>query len=312
MYQKLTIELKLSDEENKQESGSGLKLSGTSGVETKKEDLGESNPWDFDKNQEPVVISSVSTTNNTSSVQRNDISGDNIILIIGKYAAHLSIILEIALIAWICSQGMSDVYMNLQKLQGVFSICTLVVIVDAVLVNILYGRKVSLIVWALLLPFVYPMQRNKYVSGSGGLGTLCCFGFLVAFLAFFAFIFKAVAGYGEIIKIADNETRTEAVAVMDQTAADGQRIGDKIMKKVYVKDALVQKQGNTTVVALAGYGSVTIDGDVFMDTGNSNIETQMAFVKQNNGTYELRAVILNGAELSSYGAQSYWNSVILK
>ena len=119
-----------------------------------------------------------------SSVQRNDISGDNIILIIGKYAAHLSIILEIALIAWICSQGMSDVYMNLQKLQGVFSICTLVVIVDAVLVNILYGRKVSLIVWALLLPFVYPMQRNKYMSGSGGLGTLCCFGFLVAFLAF--------------------------------------------------------------------------------------------------------------------------------
>lgn len=306
------MEFKLSDEENKQESGSGLKLSGTSGVETKKEDLGESNPWDFDKTQEPVVISSVSTTKNAGSVYGKNTSGENIVLTIGKYAVYLSFILNFAVYAWICTQNHSEIFVNALKFQGLFSICSIIVILDAILVNILHERKISLIILAWILPFIYPMQRNKHVSGSGGMGTACCFASIIAAVGLFAFIMKSWSQYGNIITILDNETRAEAVAVMDQTTSDGQRIGDKIVRKVSIEDALVQKQGNTTVVALAGYGSVTIDGDVFMDTGNSNIETQMAFVKQNNGTYELRAVILNGAELSSYGAQSYWNSVILK
>lgn len=306
------MELKLTDEEKKQETGSGLKLSGTSGVETKKEDFQEANPWDFDKTQEPVVISSVSTTKNTGSVHGNDASGENIVLTIGKYAVYLSFILNFAAYAWICTQNHSEVFVNALKFQGLFGLCSIIVILDAILVNILYERKISLIVWALIFPIVYPMQRNKHVSGSSGMGTACFLVSIIAGLGMFGFIMKTWSEYGSIIMIMDNETRAEAAAVMDQTTTDGQRIGDKIMRKVSVEDALVQKQGNTTVVALAGYGSVTIDGDVFMDTGNSNIETQMAFVKQNNGTYELRAVIVNGVELTSYGAQSYWNSVILK
>lgn len=144
------------------------------------------------------------------------------------------------------------------------------------------------------------------------MATWCCIGALIAVLVLSTHMFKSVSMYGNIVAIMEEQTRTEAVALMDQMMEDGGRMGDKIMKNVYVEGAAMQKEGAYTFIGLVGNGSVKIDGDAFMDMGTASVETRLGFVKEGNGKYELQAVILDGTEMTSYGAKAYWNSVICR
>lgn len=306
------MELRFADDEKKENSESGLKLSETNHQQMEKEDNGIPNPWDFNVESEPVVISSISSTTETNTVGTKDQEGRELVLKIGMILVYVCFILNIASAAWICTQETSKLMENALKFQGLYTATTLICIVDAILVNILYERKISLIFLAWLLGFLYPVIRNKHVNGRSGMGGWCCFGTLIASLALVVYIFKGFSMYGNILVITDEETRTQAIALMDQTMEDGRRLGDKIMKNVHVEVAVIQKEGTYTCVGLLGEGRVKIDGDAFMDTGTASVETQLAFVKEGNGKYQLQAVVLDGTEMTSYGAKSYWNSVICR
>lgn len=307
------MELRFADDEKKENSESGLKLSETNHQQMEKEDNGVPNPWDFNVESEPVVISSISSTVQTDTVEtKKDQEGRELVLKIGMIVVYVCFILNIASIAWICTQETSSLMENQLKFQGLYTATTIICIVDAILVNILYERKISLVFVAWFLGFLYPVIRNKHVNGRSGMGGWCCFGTLIAFLFLVAYIFKGFSMYGNILVITDEETRTQAVALMDQTMEDGRRLGDKIMKNVRVEEAVIQKEGRYTCVGLLGEGRVKIDGDAFMDTGTVSVETQLAFVKEGNGEYQLQAVVLDGTEMTSYGAKSYWNSVICR
>lgn len=306
------MELRFADDEKKENSESGLKLSETNHQQMEKEDNGVPNPWDFNVESEPVVISSISSTTETNTVGTKDQEGRELVLKIGMIVVYVCFILNIASAAWICTQETSKLMENVLKFQGLYTATTLICIVDAILVNILYERKVSLVFVAWLLGFLYPVIRNKHVNGRSGMGGWCCFGTLIAGVVLTVYLFKGLSMYGSILVIMDEETRTQAVALMDQTMEDGRRLGDKIMKNVYVEGAAMEKEGAYTFVGLVGEGSVKIDGDVFMDMGTGSVETRLGFVKEGNGKYELQAVVLDGTEMTSYGAKSYWNSVICR
>ena len=132
----------------------------------------ERNPWDFDDIKEPVVIASRPVvTNNTHMAAK---SQNNMVLTVGMVLVYISFAIYIICMACVCIKEPSDMYVNLLKVQWVFSLCVLIWIVDAVLVNILYDRKISLILFAWLFPFLYPSKRNDHVNGHAGLGNLFC------------------------------------------------------------------------------------------------------------------------------------------
>lgn len=305
--------LKLADDEKNNKPEGGLRLSG---VEDSQAEMDrrteEQNPWDFDQPEEPIRMYSVSNRMDLSSAAEQKDNGGSIILVITKIIVYVLFAFEIASIAWICTQDLSDLFINLLKFQGLYSICTLACIVDAILVNILYERKISLIILAWMFNILYPALRNRHIKGNSGMGALCGWGMGIALLALVGIMTKAFTSYGSVFMITDEATRKEAVAVMDQILEDGSRLGDKLLEKISVQGAAVEQQGNTTAVAFTGGGGIYLDGGAFVDTGGNSIETQLAFVKSSGGeTYELGAVVLNGSTLNAYGVSSYWKSVIL-
>ena len=303
--------LKLAGEETEQQSGNGLRLSGQEADARKTGDVNvePQNPWDLP--DRPVVMSSVRSTVETETFQAKSGNEGNIVLVIGKIVVYLCFIFEMVSGVWICMQKPYNVAMNLMKFTGMYSFFEVLCIIDAILVNVLYERKLSLVFWAWLLPFFYPAKRNTHIKGDSGIGKMLGLGVFIASVALGIFLIKAFMGYGGIIAITDEETRLTAAEVMDQVTDEGTRLGDKLMRSVIVETAAVDKQGSGVTVVFVGNGSVKMDGDVFVDIGTSTIETQLAFVKSSEGKYELQVVVLDGTTLTPYGAKAYWNAVVL-
>lgn len=135
------MELRFADDEKKEDSQNSLKLSEANHQQMEKEDNGVPNPWDFNVESEPVVISSISSTAETDTTGTKNQETKEVMLKIGMVAVYVCFILEIVSIAWICTQENSDVYVNLLKFQGLFYLCTFVCLGDAILVNVWYGKK---------------------------------------------------------------------------------------------------------------------------------------------------------------------------
>lgn len=313
------MELKLADEEKKESSGGGLKLAGegeTKDVSGNKTE--NSNPWDFDEEREPIRITSISGTSGNHSAYADSAkaksNGSNVVLLIGKIVVSLMLVLEFALIVWCCIQDKSEIVINLTKFQGFFGACVVVCIIDAILVNIFYGRKLSLIFIAWFFYFLYPAQRNKHINGSAGEGTLFCIGLLIAYAALVGTSFSAVSTYGNSVFITDDVTRKAVAELIDQPEQSGGTLGQKLNQNIYIENAEVQVNNSETRVVIAGLGRHYIDG-----TGNliemegKSIPTQLLFVKKNaNDTYKLSGAVLDSATLNSEYLNFYNTSVIYR
>lgn len=311
------MELKLHEEE-KQESADGLRLSGAEKPEHSDEGANDRNPWDFG-GQEPYQMTSISNTavnsaGYSSSVQPQN-TGNNIVLTIGKAALYALFILEIIVIVWCCQQSKVDLYINLQKWQWVGSICSIVCLIDAILVNVLYERKISLIVIALLLSFIYPWRRAKFTNGNGGVGALIVVGTLVASVALFASAYSAFTSYGNVIMEPDAEIRKSVAEVIDQPTEDGSTLGAKIGQNVTIQSADVRVQGNSTQVMIQGMGKHYVDtsNNALVEMNTKTIPTQLLFVKNGGeSTYQLSGAALDDKALSSQYLEFYNNSVLFR
>lgn len=307
------MELKLSDEDKKEGTGGGLRLSGAAGSNNSPTESngGEDNPWDFNKPDEPIRTRSITSSTPDSSINVGKRAGDQpIILKISQVIMYVLFVLDIASFLWICSQDLSMIYVNLQKFQVLYSITEIYLIVDLVLVSVLYEFKLSLIFFALILGFLYPKKRNDHVSGSGGFaGLLGVVYFLVAMICM-SYVMRAVGKYGRIIT-KDDATRTAALEVLGQITDQGVSYEDVILGNCRLAEAYLETSGSQTVLVLSGYGDVYLDDrdDAFVQTIDSkNVETHMAFIKT-GGQYKLALVELNGVQLDSSRTAAYWKAI---
>lgn len=302
------MELKLANDEDNNKKTGGLSLSGEERGDSKVQE----NPWDFDKPPEPIVTRSVrSSVTADSSLHTSAASDVHIVVKIGGIIVYVCVLLIIVSIVWTVTQPKIEIYTNMQKISPLFSLCGFFLIVDAILVNVLYERKISLIIWAWLLMIVYPMKREKHVNGGSSWGGLACLGMIMAFAALCANIMTAVTTYGQAVMNADETIRKEIATFMEQPVADGGgNFEAKLKRNFAIQNIDVVTEGNQMVVVVQGNGQYGADKDNFIDYTNKMVPSQLAFVKDASGNYQIGAVQLGDVTLSNHYMNYYWNTFL--
>lgn len=294
------------------QTGSGLRLAGagdsddTPKTANKKSD----NPWDFDRSEEHIRTTSIASTAPDTAVYSKGRTDDvPVVLKLSQVVLYILFILDIASLAWVCSQDMTMIYANLMKFQMLYSITEIAIIVDLVLVSVMYEFKASLIFFAVVLGFLYPKKRNDHVNGDGGYGGLLGWVYFLAVLICITVTVIAVGKYGNIITM-DDDARATVMEVLNQTTDEGVSYGDIIMTNCKLMDAHVETTGSETVVVLYTLGSIYMENNAFVQQYTKSVDTYLAFMKTSpQGKYELAYVELNNVQLNSFGATSYWKVI---
>jgi len=304
------VELKLANDEGNDKQTGGLRLSG----EKERKEMGvlqeQENPWDFDKPEEPIITRSVSSGVTAGSSSHSSFLGDvHIVVKLGRIVVYVSILFMIISAIWVATQPKIDSYVNLLKFSPFYSLCEFLLILDAILVNVLYERKISLIFWAWLFGFIYPIKRDKHVNGGSLWSGLLCVGMLLACVALVANFMTALTDYGQVVMNEDEAVRTAVVAFMEHPVTEGgENFGSKLKKNFQIQNIDVETQGTQMVVVVQGNGQYGANTDGFIDYMSKTVATQLAFVRDASGNYKLGGVVLGNVQLSNQNANYYWNT----
>ncbi|MBQ9983937.1 MAG: hypothetical protein IJP29_05040 [Lachnospiraceae bacterium] len=312
------IELKLNSQEDPndvfrlgeqmQEEPKGLKLSGQANA-TKSVGDKNANPWDNPYDEYKGGPRSISKPIDHRTYKKKEEREQHPVLLISFILMTAVFVCEIAVLAWISAQNDVDVQYNLMKFVWVFGVVPIVVFLDAILVNALYKKKISLILLGWLLPFVYPLKRGNFTNGHSVTGHIVCWGSLVAYISVILMISEAVSNYGVIVQMSDAEIRHKAAAVLDQDIR-GIKASSRIMPNMNLETAICEQVDGEEVVYLIGKDSLYVEGYAFVDTGENNIDTVLGFAKNDAGQYELIFVSFAEQVLNKAFIQTYWDEVL--
>ena len=306
------MELKLANDENSDKKAGGLRLSGEPEQQEMRSQLNQENPWDFGRPEEPVVTRSISSTGvYDSSSYSSTVSDIHIVVKLGRIIIYACMLLMIITMLWVVTQPRIDIFFNIMKLAPLYSFCEIVFIVDVILVNVLYERKISLILWAWLFYPVYPLKRDKQVNGGSSWGGLVFAAMLIMLVVLGVNYVTAFTNYGAAILNGDKEVRNAVVEFMDSPVpGGGENYGSKPKNNFVIQNIDVETEGSQSVVIVQGNGQYGVDTDGFIDYTNKTAATQLAFVKDSSGNYSLGAVILGKTQLSNYYTEYYWNKLL--
>lgn len=287
----------------------GLKLANTGETEenTAKAAAEGGNPWDFDTPERPLKTMSVTNIESYDTVKKQD--NNTPILVLGEIIAYLVIICDICAIVWALLQPRVSILSNMQKIQGIFSAATIILIIEAILVNVFYKKKISLIFTAGFIGVLYPWFRNKHVKGSAGFGPIILVAYLAVFAAYMAAAMSAFQQYGDVLKISDEALRNKVVTVLEQPDETGSTMGKRIGNCMAIKT--VQEDGDK--IAFWGMGSYYIDKGqgALVETMDASVATQMLLVLK-DGKYQLDKVYLDGEALEGEYYNFYWQHVFYR
>ena len=306
------MELKLANEEKPDKQAGGLRLSG----ELEQQEMGrqknQENPWDFGRPEEPVVTRSISNTGvYDRSSYRSTVSNIHIVVKLGRIAVYVCMLLMIIAMIWCVTQPRIDIFFNFMKFAGFFTFCGVVFVVDAILVNVLYERKISLVLLAWLFYPVYPLKRDKHVNGASPWGGWVCIATLIVLVAWVVNYVAAFTNYGAAILNGDKAVRNAVAAFMDSPVPDSEEnYSSRLGKNFVIQNVDVETEGNQSVIIVQANGQYGKDTDSFIDYTSKTVPTQLAFVKDSSGNYRLGAVILGETQLSNYHIEYYWNVLV--
>lgn len=307
------MELKLSDNND-----TGLRLKGDQWSAGRTELSGDANmnpgdnncnPWDFDGVDRVYETPSISRPIDLDTVDVKKSKKDSLLVTISMYILYVLWILEIVVVVWISAQHPIDVYANMYKFSMLFSLCTLVMFVDLIIVQVYEGRKISLILWALFFSFLYPWKRGKYTGKGEGLGLICSIGYIFSVVGIMVAMYNSYSQYG-MTMTADDTTRQEVVMLMDQQNSQGDRYGDMISENIELSMASYEQIQGVECITIAGMGNYTVENNIFVHYIDANFETQLIFVKGKDGQYQVAKVILGDIVLNETGARIYWRAVM--
>lgn len=268
------------------------------------------NPWDFKSENEPIVISS---TNGPLIFEDENAIEENAVLKISKIVLYITIAATICFYLFLATGNSADIVSKMYKWNMVPSFCNLIILIDAILVSVLYEKKVSLVIWAWFLPFLHPAKRNRHMKGYVGYAGWISFALGAACAAVIGVMLNGFFTYGQVALIEDDTIRHAAISVMEQPITPDVTLGDKLTTNAYILDVEAQNQSNMEVVVFSVLGSTYIENNTFMLTGQQNIPTQLTFIKKSGAsTYELNSVQLNNTKLSSYYLDYYKENILFQ
>ena len=302
---KITLKLKEDSGEGSPKK-TGLSLAGVDEKDLAYQSRNDKkDPWDFSEEMEQYRISNQSNKERREFVEekKGNESLPKTLVILGEIIMYLSVVVTIACYVWIGKQDLISIYDNLLKCQPILYVCLIVLIVDAIIVNIFYGRRIRLFFWILIAPFMYPSARSKFVRGKGGIGSACSFVEVLATIFLVYAIGRAVMMYGNLITTGTEVERKTAAVVMEQIADNGWTLGQIFQVEMYL-EGITLEDGQTTVT-IHGQGRIYTDGTTLVQVMAQSIPTELTFTKI-DGKYQLKRVVLNGAELNESFTKIYW------
>ncbi len=234
---------------------------------------------------------------------------DGPLRIVMMIIAYVAVVVKLACIGWVCSQNVVDIIYNVTPMQWIINGVAVVILIDAIVVNVIHKKSISLIIIALLLDFLYPLQRGKHTEVGEMIGGVLTVTLLIAYGAFILLAGKAINNYGNVIRIDDEQVRTQAAIVLDQEI-NGTRLGNRIMKAVEIEEANYGQQDGKESVVLRGNGSVTLRNGNFVMGSYYDTKTTLGFVKSSTGQYELASVTLGDQTLTDQYLSYYWEKII--
>lgn len=271
-------------------------------------------PWEHEGTKRTRSISDTmdtSTSNVSDVVVSGNTAGDkNTIVTISGIVLYALFALAVAALAWMSvMESPVNIHDNIKKVQPLFSFLSIYVIIDAIIVFVLNEKRISLIVFAVVLQPFYPIKRNKVVNGSGGIGALVTLAYFIGLIALMGSLYKGFSTYGSIIVIEDPSVRRSAVAMLDQPMDNGVTYGQLINEYMIIDDAAIEEKNDQTLIALTGKGNVSLRDDGIYEVGTYNVDTALVFSKDLSGNYNIVSVQLGNKKLTGAGAQGYWNAI---
>lgn len=305
------MKLRLSDEENK----AGIKLSNQEDGAAETNDMpqravagAEDNPWDYDKFkdlEDPGAFYSI------HKPIRIDVPPDHEYSIfpnVSKIFMYIAVLLLIGVFVLMCAGKPVDILFRIQKYKVLFAIGNGILFLDALIVNFLYERKISLLILAWLFPFAYPLARNHHVDDRPGMGGICCFAIIAAFIATGANVYHTYAQYGEYC-MNENEILRHGVAeIMAQESANGVSLGTVLKRNYKIENVQVNESG--TVIQFEGYGKWYISKMGYEPTAGFDIPTVLVYKQQSAGGYKLTEAVLDGTSVSGEDIYTYENKIL--
>lgn len=266
--------------------------------------------WEIDVEDNTYVMTSLKGNNAWKEEAKRN-AGQGILMTVGQIVVYLTAIAMIAMFVMLAKEGTANLYVNLLKWKYALIAGVSLFILDAVVVNILQVKNLSLVLIAGIFPFLYPMKRNKEVNGDSGFGLVCTIGYVIAFLVTFSVFVQGYVNYGNVIKIEEDTIRSAVVELLDQKW-DDERLGRKIMKNMSIKTVKVEQKGKGKVILLSGTGRVYLDGGSFLQQEEESIETSLEFKRSiDKEPYQLSKVTLKGEKLKQEDAQAYLSNSVL-
>lgn len=300
--------LKLVNDEERESNSDGIRTTDASGqgADIKKE---QDDPWDYYKPEEPVVVRSISSTVPSGSpVYESRGKGENSVIKIGRIVVYICMLFTIVTGIWICTQPKVDIFYKILPLSPIYSFCGLLIIVDAVLVNILYEKKISLILWSLFFPVVYPAKRDKHVNGGSSIGTLCSWACFVGSIVLGVNLVSSILSYGSLVMNPSQEARTEGAAFLAaMQGTDGENWEQRLKRSMQIEDIQVEIQDSGTMIVVSGHGKYGVEDDTMVNYGSNQIPTQIGFQKKKDGSYEMVGIVINNRPLTDSYAEYHFN-----
>lgn len=270
-------------------------------------------PWEYegktkarsiaDKMDSDVYVSDKNVTNKNTG-------NKNVIVTISGILLYVLFALSVCALAWISiKESPVNIYDNIKKVQPLFSILSIYVIIDAIIVFVLNEKRISLIVFAVVLSPFYPIKRNKVINGSGGIGGLITLAYIIGIISLTGSAYKGFSTYGNIIRIEDQTVRRDIVAMLDQPMDSGITYGQLINKHMRIVDAAIEERGGQTFIALTGIGDVSLANEEVFEVGGFSVNTALVFSRDTSGNYNIVSAQLGDKMLTERGAKSYWHAI---
>ena len=302
------MELKNTEDTQQSPKTSGLKLAGVDNDEMlRKAKESQTEVWDFSKDMEPITITSAKSAAKREVEESRETTVSDILLRVSGVLVYCVILAQVIMLMWISTQGAASFLTMMNNFSFVFSAGTVVLIIDAIFVNVFFERKWSLVLVAWLLPFLYPAMRRSFVKNQAGFATAFSVVYFLSICLFAAMIGREYMRYGGILMVEDTECRMEAVQVLDFPWDNGETLGDVFVEFMQIETASIVTTDKEIAITIQGNGLLYPFENTFGRSLNKTIPTEITFVKSKLHTgYSVRKLVINGEEMSDMGISLYF------
>lgn len=249
---------------------------------------------------------------------------------ISKAVTHVISILFILVFGYSSIQDIAEFHQYLLPALGVFLACGAVYTVDAVLVNRMYKKNVSLYVLSWVFNFLYPTVRTKYIKRRYSIIAIGLAVLMIGTTVNFGCTYLAYSKSFSATYIAKDKDEQQMIQyLLEQPSENNKRLGELLGDAFQATGVAAKRVANQDVIVLIGQGLYDVDGNavlnkkggksskvdkkksIFVRQDKCSVETQLVFIKNpKNDQYTLSSVKINEQQLLSAYVGAYWKMVV--